>query len=100
MSVKQKDLVQGRITNGTLMRNIADGLRKDLDKLRDTMLGRAQKYCGGVLASIRSDLEMVLAEPPEPMTNEQTQALREADAELKRMKLRYDEVLKQMESMV
>lgn len=60
MAQRQRDTVQGRITDGTLFPNISIAIGNQVDKLTDKILNQLQEKVLGILVLIRSDLEMAL----------------------------------------
>lgn len=69
MAAKQRSIVQGRITNGTLFPNISAKIQASMDRLVRKSFGDLYDAVNTVLDLIGTDVEMALAFDPQSLGN-------------------------------
>lgn len=94
MKARQHDIVQGRITDGTLFPNISARMMDDINSLLERAFAKLKQKMKGVLLHIRLDLTCSLPDAARARLTERERQLRDQLAqEVKKLQRRHRQLL-------
>jgi hypothetical protein len=97
---RQRETVQGRITDGTLFLNISAVLGNHLNQLTETIIKDLSEKFFDELEDLRSDLEIILDNAAESVELEDSVALKQLSENLEELEARYARVVENVFSFV
>jgi hypothetical protein len=95
-SARQKHIVQGRITNGTLFPNISTAIKREIKAAAKAAFESVQKLLESQFASLENDVTMALASAPQQSSNREDVVLDdegELAGAIRDIKMQHAEVL-------